>query len=120
MNATLEAVAAVRDKTALMLRMDGFPPMSNITTDWRESKPYDADFGFGKPYAFRHPFSTVSNGYIIVYPRRKQGGPAGEDEGNEILIGFEKDATKDLLEDPEWNKYFDFRGVDGEETMHAA
>ena len=110
----LTAVAAVRDKTALFLRTDGFPPMSNITVDWRESKPYDADFGFGQPYALRQPFSIVTNGLTVVYPERKNGGPAGADEGNEILIAVEKEATEGLLEDPEWNRYFEFRGVDGE------
>jgi hypothetical protein len=115
MKATLAQVAAVRDKTTLFLRMDSFPPMSNITTDWRDSKPYDADFGFSTPYAFRHPFDTATNGYIIIYPARKNGAPAGEDEGNEILIGFEKELANDLIEDPEWNKYFEFRGFDGED-----
>jgi hypothetical protein len=115
MDAVLTQVAAVRDKTSLFLRMDSFPPMSNITTDWRDLNPYEADFGFGKPYAFRHPFDRVTNGFIIVYPERKNGGPAGEDEGNEILIGFEKKIVKDLLEDPEWSKFFEFRGFDGEE-----
>ncbi|PGH18373.1 hypothetical protein AJ79_00439 [Helicocarpus griseus UAMH5409] len=118
MDAVLTQVAAVRDKTTLFLRMDGFPPLSNITTDWRDSKPYEADFGFGRPYAFRHPFDTVTNGYIIIYPTRINGGPAGEDEGNEILIGFEKAIAKNLIEDPEWNKYFEFRGVDGEDLLN--
>ncbi|KAH9995933.1 transferase family-domain-containing protein [Xylariaceae sp. FL0662B] len=120
LDASLAQVAAVRDKTSLFLRMDSFPPMSNIATDWRDSKPYDADFGFGKPYAFRHPFEMVTNGYIIIYPERKNGGPAGADEGNEILIGLEKDASKSLLEDPDWNKYFEFRGVDGMDKGDAA
>ncbi|EMR64464.1 putative acyl transferase protein [Eutypa lata UCREL1] len=115
----LTQVAAVRDKTTLFLRMDSFPPLSNITTDWRDSKPYDADFGFGRPYAFRHPFDTVTNGYVIIYPERTHGGPAGPDEGNEILIGFEKEATESLLGDPEWNGFFEFRGVDGEEKRGA-
>ena len=110
MDATISQVVAVRDKTTLFLRMDGFPPLSNITTDWRESNPYDADFGFGKPNAFRHPFEMVTTGYIITYPARKNGGPAGEDEGVEVLIGFEKEISKNLLDDPEWNKYFEFRG----------
>lgn len=115
----LTQVAAVRDKTTLFLRMDSFPPLSNITTDWRDSKPYDAGFGFGRPYAFRHPFDTVTNGYVIIYPERTHGGPAGPDEGNEILIGFEKEATESMLGDPEWNGFFEFRGVDGEEKGGA-
>ncbi|KAI1384385.1 uncharacterized protein F4822DRAFT_414984 [Hypoxylon trugodes] len=115
LDAMLNMIAAVRDKTTLFLRMDSFPPLSNITTDWRDSKPFDADFGFAKPYGFRHPFDKVDNGYVIVYPARTNGGPNGEDEGNEILIGFEKAIVNNLLEDPEWNRYFEFRGVDGDD-----
>ena len=92
--------------------MDSFPPLSNFTTDWRESKPYDADFGFAKPCGFRHPFDMPTNGFIIIYPTRTIRAPAGEDEGNEIVISFEKELTKGLLEDPEWNRYFEFRGLD--------
>ncbi|KAI0470581.1 hypothetical protein GGR56DRAFT_659519 [Xylariaceae sp. FL0804] len=117
MEGMLGQIAAVRDKTALFLRMDSFPPMSNITTDWRDCVPCDADFGFAKPIAFRHPFPVVTPGYIIIFPPRTNGGPAGADEGNEFLIGFEKEITKDLVEDPEWNKYFEFRGVDVEEKI---
>lgn len=115
MDATISQIVAVRDKTTLSMRLDAFPPLSNITADWRDSKPYEADFGFAKPYVFRHPFDRVTNGYIVIYPTRTIGGPAGSDEGNEILIGFEKDLTKSLLEDPEWNEYFEFRGVDRED-----
>lgn len=86
--------------------------MSNLVSDWRDSKPYGADFGFAKPYAFRHPFDTGTNGFILIYPARIVGGPAGEDEGNEIQIGLEKELTQDLLDDPEWNRYFEFRGFD--------
>lgn len=111
----LTHIAAVRDKTKLHWRIDGFPPLSNITTDWRGANPYDADFGFGRPCAFRHPFgSPAANGCIVVYPRRKQGAAGGDDEGVEILIACEKDIAGDLMEDPDWNRYFEFRGVDDE------
>lgn len=110
----LTQIVSIKNKTSLNRRMDSYPPLSNITTDWRESNPYGADFGFGKPYAFRHPFDTVGNGYIIVYPQRQNGGPAGEDEGNEILISLEKAVVQNLLEDAEWSEYFDFRGTDSE------
>ncbi|RYP42208.1 hypothetical protein DL767_000372 [Monosporascus sp. MG133] len=115
----LSAIAPIRDKTSLFSRVDSFPPMSNITTEWRESRVYEADFGFAKPYAFRHPFNTVSAGLTIVYPVRTIGAPAGEDEGNEFCVGFEKELAKDLIEDPEWNKYFEFRGVDAEEGVNV-
>ncbi|KAL4999860.1 hypothetical protein BDV10DRAFT_200515 [Aspergillus recurvatus] len=115
LDTALSAIAPVRDKTALFLRTDSFPPMSNITTDWRDTRPCDADFGFGKPYAFRFPFDTVTAGLTVVYPVRTNNAPAGEDEGNEFCIGFEKELARALIEDPEWNKYFEFRGVDAEE-----
>ncbi|KAF7536761.1 hypothetical protein G7054_g4301 [Neopestalotiopsis clavispora] len=112
LEAVITQIAAVRDKTSLFTRLDCFPPMSNLVSDWRDSKPYGADFGFAKPYAFRHPFDTGTNGFILIYPARIVGGPAGEDEGNEIQIGLEKELTQDLLDDPEWNRYFEFRGFD--------
>ncbi|CAJ2514203.1 Uu.00g023220.m01.CDS01 [Anthostomella pinea] len=115
---TLSAVAAVRNKTTLFLRMDSFPPLSNITTDWRDSAPFEADFGFGRPCALRHPFDTVTPGYIIIFPARANGGPAGEDEGFEFLVGFEKEAVDSLISDPEFNRYFEFRGIDAEEPTN--
>lgn len=93
--------------------------MSNFTTEWRDTRVTDADFGFARPYAFRFPFDTVTAGLTVVLPVRTVGAPAGDDEGNEFSIGFEKELTKDLIEDPEWNKYFEFRGVDAEEKANA-
>lgn len=111
----LSAIAPIRDKTALFLRTDSFPPMSNITTDWRDTRPGEADFGFGKPHAFRFPFDTVTPGLAVVYPVRTNSPPAGEDEGHEFSIGFERELAAGLIEDPEWNRYFEYRGVDAEE-----
>ncbi|KAH9909514.1 hypothetical protein F4778DRAFT_775432 [Xylariomycetidae sp. FL2044] len=108
----LDQIAMVRDKTPLSLRMDSFPPLSNIVTDWRMSNPYQPDFGFGTPYAFRHPFGDVPPGYIIIYPTRINGGPAGPDEGVELLISFEKELIPNLMADPELIRFFEFRGVD--------
>lgn len=111
----LSAIAPVRDKPALFLRTDSFPPMSNFTTDWRDTRPCDADFGFGKSHAFRFPFDTVTPGLTVVYPVRTSNPLAGEDEGNEFSIGFERELARGLIEDPEWNRYFEYRGVDAEE-----
>ncbi len=75
-------------------------------------------FGFAKPHALSLPFDTrhplVDSS---VYPARTKRGASREDEGNEFSIGFEKELTQDLVEDPEWNKYFEFRGVDAEEKV---
>ncbi|KAK3308439.1 uncharacterized protein B0T15DRAFT_107983 [Chaetomium strumarium] len=115
MAATLHAIAPVRNKTDLFLRIDSFPPLSSFTTDWRDARPCDADFGFAKPYGFRFPFDTVTPGLTVVYPARTTGAPAGEDEGNEFLVGFEKELVAGLLADEEWGRWFEFRGVDSED-----
>ncbi|KPM43173.1 hypothetical protein AK830_g3391 [Neonectria ditissima] len=120
LDATLSAIAPIRDKTTLFLRTDSFPPMSNFTSEWRDTRPGEADFGFARPHAFRFPFDTVTAGLAVVYPVRTVDAPAGDDEGNEFSIGFEKEIAKDLIEDPEWNKYFEFRGVDAEEMANSA
>ena len=112
MGVLLDTIAGVKNKNDLLLRTDGFPPMSVFQTDWRESDPYSADFGFGKPYGYRFPFDTVTNNLIIVYPVRKNGAPAGDDEGSEYLIAVEKEITKDLVNDPEFSKFFEFRLID--------
>ncbi|KAK0707714.1 hypothetical protein B0H67DRAFT_671147 [Lasiosphaeris hirsuta] len=80
------------------------------------SRPTQADFGFAKPYAFHFHFDTASAGLAVVLPARTgEGAPAGEDEGSELCIAFEKEIAKDLIEDLEWKKYFEFSGVDSEE-----
>lgn len=93
--------------------------MSDFTAEWRDTRPCDADFGFAKPHTFRFPLDTVTAGMTAVYPVRTNGAPAGEGEGNEFSIGFEKELAQDLIEDPEWNRYFEFRGVDAEEKANA-
>ncbi|RYP68377.1 hypothetical protein DL770_008445 [Monosporascus sp. CRB-9-2] len=80
--------------------------------------PCDADFGFAKPRAFRFPFDAVTPG-LVVYPRRTHGAPNGDDEGNEFSIAFEKELATDLIGDPEWSPYFEFRGVDAVEKINA-
>ncbi|KAK3328120.1 hypothetical protein B0T19DRAFT_423740 [Cercophora scortea] len=118
-DALLSSIAPVRDKTTLYLRMDSFHPMTNFATDWRDTEPCEADFGFAKPHAFRHPFDTVSSGLAIVYPVRTNSPPAGDDEGHEFIIGLEKEVARHLVDDPEWNRYFEFRGVDSEEKVYV-
>ncbi|KAI0847425.1 transferase family-domain-containing protein [Daldinia vernicosa] len=112
----LTTIAPIRDKTSLFYRVDSLPPMSNFTSDWRRTNVPDADFGFAKPHVFRFPFDTVTAGLSIVQPVRTVDPPSGEDEGNEFLVSFEKEISKDLIEDPEWNKYFEFRGVEYQES----
>lgn len=106
----LGMLAPVRNKKDLSVRVNSFPPMSLVITDWRDADVCTADFGWGRPTAFRHLFDTVTEGLVIVYPPRN--GPAGEDEGIELQVAFEEELVEKLLADEEWNKYFEFRGVD--------
>lgn len=110
----LQMLAPIRNKPDLSVRVNSFPPMTLVITDWRDADVCTADFGFGKPAAFRHLFDTVTEGLVIVYPPRN--GPAGDDEGIELQVAFEKTLVQQLVDDPEWNKYFEFRGVDAEEA----
>ncbi|SPO01626.1 related to Tri201 - trichothecene 3-O-acetyltransferase [Cephalotrichum gorgonifer] len=117
LNGALAMLAPIRNKADLSVRVNSFPPGSTVVTDWRDANVCTADFGFGKPNAFRHLFDTVTEGLIIVYPPRS--GPSGDDEGSELQVAFEKDLTQQLIEDPEWSKYFEFRGVDAEDITRA-
>ncbi|KAI0179005.1 acyltransferase [Hypoxylon sp. FL1284] len=106
----LEAVAPIRDKTSLFIRIDSLPPLTIIMTDWRDTKICEADFGFATPKAFRHLFAAkIDEGLAIVYPPRDTDNP---DEGCEFMIPFERQLVKQLLEDPEFSKYFEFRGYE--------
>ncbi|RYP50576.1 hypothetical protein DL769_010933 [Monosporascus sp. CRB-8-3] len=110
----LQMLAPIRNKPALSIRVNSFPPMTLVITDWRDADVCTADFGFAMPTAFRHLFDMVTEGLAIVYPPRK--GPAGDDEGIELQVAFEKELVQQLVNDPEWKKYFEFRGVDAEEA----
>jgi hypothetical protein len=109
----LAAVAPVRDKTTLFMRVNAFPPLTVAVTDWRETAISEADFGFAKPGAYRHLHNTVTEGLVTVYPPRFTGNP---DEGCEFVIACEKSLVRQLAEDPGFSKYFEFRGVDAEES----
>ncbi|KAI1459904.1 acyltransferase [Annulohypoxylon moriforme] len=106
----IDSVALLRDKTALFIRIDSFPPFTIIMTDWRDTKVTEADFGFARPKAFRHLFAKkIDEGLIIIYPPRATSNP---DEGCEFMIPFEKSLVKQLFEDPEFNQYFELRGYE--------
>ncbi|KAK1838808.1 acyl transferase [Colletotrichum chrysophilum] len=106
----LEQVALVREKATMNIRIDSFPPMSILHTDHRDANIVSADFGFGKPSGYRHLMDQVTEGVVVIYPPRD---PSPEsDEGPEFAISFEKDLAHLLLGDPEFNEYFEYRGVD--------
>lgn len=108
----LEAVARFRDKTTINIRVDSKPPMSMLVTDHRDTNIAGADFGFARPITYRHLSDNVDVpvGIVIVYPPR--GSDPDSDEGPEFAVSFETSLTQVLISDPEWCKYFEFRGVD--------
>lgn len=109
----LQKVARVRNKQDLSINLDSFPPMALLVSDWRSANITTFDFGFGETAAYRHLFGGVPLCQAVVYPPRK--GPAGDDEGMEVQVTFETELVQQLINDPEWNKYFEFRGVDASE-----
>jgi hypothetical protein len=111
----LAAVANVRNKTDLSIRVDSFPPLALLWTDWRSGDYCTYDFGFGKPEAYRHLFGGVPLCQAVVFPPRT--GPKGEDEGIEIMFACETELVDRLLRDEEWVRYFEFRGVDTDDGM---
>jgi hypothetical protein len=108
----LDMVATLRDKSSVNIRIDSKPPMSLLQTDHRDANITKADFGFAKPITYRHLLDNVTEGVIIIYPPRMSSADA--DEGCEFAIFYEKRLAEPLIHDPEWNRYFEYRGVDAE------
>lgn len=106
----LQEHAHVRNKHALAINLAAFPPMSILVSDWRVANLCKFDFGFGELSGWRHLFGGVPPCQVLVYAPHK--GPAGDDEGIELQITFETELVQQLINDPEWSKYFEFRGVD--------
>jgi hypothetical protein len=115
---TLDMVATIRDKTALNIRINSYPPMSILQTDHRDANITAADFGFARPVTYRHLLDCVTQGVIIIYPPRTAAPDS--DEGCEFAIAYEKRLAQTLIEDPEWNRYFEYRGVDAEDAGHSS
>lgn len=106
----LQMLAPIRNKADLSVKVNSFPPGTLAITDWRDADVCTADFGFGKATAFRHLADIVNENLVIVYP--PHDGPAGDEEGIELLVPFEKELVSQLVDDSEWSKYFEYRGVD--------
>jgi hypothetical protein len=106
----LDMVAMVRDKSTLNVRIDAQPPLSILQTDHRDANITGANFGFASPITYRHLLDRVTNGVIVIYPPRTNA--SNPDEGCEFAIFYERDLAQTLIEDPEWNRYFEYRGID--------
>lgn len=100
----------IKNKQDLSIHVDSFPPMSLLVSDWRYSDLCAMDFGFAAPTAFRHLFGGVPLSQAIVYPPHKDA--RGNFEGCEIQLTIETELIPTLLRDPDWSRFFEFRGVD--------
>ncbi|KAF4767656.1 hypothetical protein N7455_006833 [Penicillium solitum] len=112
----LEMAATVRDRAALNTRIDSQPPMSVLQTDHRDANVSSANFGFGSPVTYRHLMDCVTQGVFIIYPPRDLS-PESND-GPEFSLAYEKSLKQALIEDPEWNRYFEYRGVDAMDARY--
>ncbi|KAJ5815537.1 Transferase [Penicillium riverlandense] len=114
----LGMVAMVRNKTALNMRIDSYPPMSLLQTDHRDANITSANFGFATPATYRHLIDRSMNGVLIIYPSRN---PSPEsDEGPEFSLVYEKELSQALIEDPEWCEYFEYRGLEAKGAPQEA
>ncbi|KAK7984765.1 hypothetical protein PG988_002387 [Apiospora saccharicola] len=110
LKALVDAVAHIRDKRSISLRIDANPPMSLFVTDHRPGDVSDLDFGFGKPLTYRHMCGDlITAGLIFMYAPIQSADP---DEGCMMTITMEKELVPVLCADPEWSRYFEYRGVD--------
>ncbi|KAH6620987.1 hypothetical protein B0J18DRAFT_398954 [Chaetomium sp. MPI-SDFR-AT-0129] len=118
----LDQVAAIRQKRRATANLHAMPALAVMVSDHRAAgKLFNGvngrghggegkvDFGFGEVVAYRQLWGRVDIGIVIIYPPRK------ENEGYEVSIGYEKVLAKELVEDEEWSRWFEFRGVDWED-----
>lgn len=111
MEALIEAIAPIRDKRSISLRVDALPPMSIWVTDHRPADVSGMDFGFSRPITHRHLWGEhLSAGLVLVYPPRSS--PSDLDEGFIFTITVEKELVSKLIQEPEWAEYFEYRGID--------
>ncbi|KAJ9143692.1 Omega-hydroxypalmitate O-feruloyl transferase [Pleurostoma richardsiae] len=108
--------ARVRDRTCLFSNMSGPPPMTFMTSDWRDADVCGADFGAAQAVAFRMYWRRVTPTMLAVYPARKAAGKEGgeSDEGVEFGVPVEWELVEGLKNDPEVVRWFEYRGVEAE------
>lgn len=103
-------LAPLRNKWTVHPRLDAIPPMSFVVTDWRKANMCDADFGFGRPVAFRQLSDIVIENMMTIYPPLElEGHP---DQGVEVMVPFERHAVDVLIGDPDMARFFEFRGFE--------
>ncbi|TDZ27509.1 Trichothecene 3-O-acetyltransferase [Colletotrichum sidae] len=108
----IDLIAPIRDKRTISLRVDAHPPMSMFVTDHRPADVSAFDFGFAKPITHRHVWGDlVTAGVVLIYPPVGSAAAAA-DEGCTFAITMEKELVPKLVEDAEWTKYFEYRGID--------
>lgn len=107
---TVARFAGVRNKSNLDVPLYSLPPMSFTTTDWRNSRLCDNDFGIGQPMAYRNLTDTVVENMMVIYPPHK--GNSSKDQGVEVLLPFETQFLDLLINDAIIKEYFEFRDIE--------
>ncbi|KAL4811961.1 hypothetical protein BDW67DRAFT_179148 [Aspergillus spinulosporus] len=102
----------IHDKAALKLRIDCQLLISILQTDHQDTNIPQADLGVARSITYRYLLDFVTSAFILIYPARVGSGPHGGDEGCEFPIVYECELAQTLIDDPEWNSFFEFRGVD--------
>jgi len=110
LDSTIAAFAPISDKSNIYFQGNSLDPMSLVVTDWRDMDMCAADFGFGRPVAFRQLSDRVIENLLEIYPRRQVEGDA--DHGLEIVVPFEKHAVDMLIEDPDMKRFCTFWGFE--------
>lgn len=109
----LEYIAMLRDQQSVSFNLMSKPPMSFFVTDHRPADVSSCDFGFGFPLT--HRFLTgddISLNMTLVYPATRSCKESDGDEGTIWSITMEKAVVPALLNDVEWSRYFEYRGID--------
>ncbi|KAL4796935.1 hypothetical protein BDV19DRAFT_67601 [Aspergillus venezuelensis] len=85
-------------------------PLHIIQTDHRSAAISSADFGFARYPVYRVLTDQLLRGFVVIYPLRDPD--PFSDEGPEFSIVYEVALKEGLIEDEEWRRYFEYRGVD--------
>ncbi len=118
----VDEFSRVKDKTSMFTDVHNLPALNVFLTDHRgvgmvevdDSSP-GAKFGFGKVVGYRHIWGRANAGVTVVYEPRA----GGEDEGIEITVAVETVVGRELVEDPEWTEWFEYRGVDWDQEAEC-
>ncbi|KAL4985165.1 hypothetical protein BDW68DRAFT_180011 [Aspergillus falconensis] len=99
LDAMLDMVSIVRDKSTLNIRVD--PPDGPSGCEYHRGRLWVWLTNYLSSFLAR-----VTNGVIVIYPPRTIAEDS--DEECEFAIFYGEDLAQTLIDDPEWNAYFEY------------